>query len=76
MDEVNLIILGNKEPATIINNGDGTYDVTYVPNLQGQMSVNVSYDGKPVPGRLESIIICYNSASCLYNYLSLILVSS
>lgn len=36
----------------IRDNGDGTYDVTYVPHAEGTMqTANITWGGKPVPGR-------------------------
>ncbi|XP_069165536.1 LOW QUALITY PROTEIN: filamin-A [Procambarus clarkii] len=35
----------------IRDNGDGTYDVTYVPHAEGTMqTANITWGGKPVPG--------------------------
>lgn len=38
----------NPIPVDIIDNGDGTYGVTYNPDIPGPYTVNVTLDGKPI----------------------------
>ncbi|XP_063686399.1 mesocentin-like [Bolinopsis microptera] len=41
---------GSKVPVKIIDNEDGTYDVTFVPEEVGNHNVDVKFDGDKVPG--------------------------
>ncbi|KAG7270234.1 hypothetical protein CRUP_013951 [Coryphaenoides rupestris] len=40
---------GKAKPASIHDNGDGTWRVTYVPELKGRYGVRVTYGGQDVP---------------------------
>ena len=42
---------GQKHPVQTNPRGDGTFDVVYYPDIEGPCQVNVTYAGKPVPGR-------------------------
>ncbi len=50
--------LGTPEKAQIIDNQDGTYDVSYVPKAEGRLQVDIKYGGKPIPQRY----VCSNYA--------------
>lgn len=41
---------GKRQLCPVINNGDGTYTVQYVPNEVGAYQLDVSYENIPVPG--------------------------
>ncbi|XP_030827869.1 filamin-A isoform X3 [Strongylocentrotus purpuratus] len=40
---------GGPEKAKIVDNKDGTYDVTYVPKTEGRCQVDIKYDNKNIP---------------------------
>ncbi|XP_038047789.1 filamin-A-like isoform X6 [Patiria miniata] len=37
------------EKAKVVDNKDGTYDVTYVPKAEGKMQVDIEYGGRQIP---------------------------
>lgn len=39
---------GSPRPVKLVDNGDGTFDATYVPDDCGRYKVDVTYDGKEV----------------------------
>ncbi len=41
---------GKRHLCPVLNNGDGTYTVQYVPNEPGEYSLDVTYENIPVPG--------------------------
>ncbi|XP_072296018.1 filamin-B isoform X2 [Eucyclogobius newberryi] len=41
---------GRSKPASIHDNGDGTYSVSYTPDRTGRYTISVSYGGDAVPG--------------------------
>ena len=42
----------------ILDNGNGTYDVTYIPPKEGtNLQAQVTYNGKDIPQRLVSIYV-------------------
>lgn len=41
---------GKRHLCPVLNNGDGTYTVQYVPNEVGPYSLDVTYENIPVPG--------------------------
>ncbi|XP_041460317.1 filamin-A-like isoform X4 [Lytechinus variegatus] len=40
---------GGPEKAKIVDNKDGTFDVTYVPKTEGRCQVDIKYDNKNIP---------------------------
>lgn len=36
----------------ITDNHDGTFDVSYVPTVEGRAQIDVKYGGKQIPNRL------------------------
>ena len=39
------------EKAKVVDNKDGTYDVTYVPKAEGKLQVDIEYGGRQIPQR-------------------------
>ncbi|XP_054622816.1 filamin-C-like isoform X4 [Dunckerocampus dactyliophorus] len=42
-------VSGSKAEVHVDNNGDGTYSITYIPQVHGTYTITVKYGGHPVP---------------------------
>lgn len=52
------IFLSGTLTPEVRDNGDGTYDVTYVPPSEGSnLKAKITWDGKDIPNRYEWIYI-------------------
>lgn len=40
----------------ITDNFDGTYDVSYVPTVEGRAQIDIKYGGKEIPNRLDYVL--------------------
>lgn len=55
-DKEGTFLSGILEPVDIVDNGDHTHTVNYVPTKEGPYSINVLYADEPVPSRWVSVI--------------------
>ena len=45
---------GNKKHGEVVPKGDGTYECSYVPEVEGPCKVEIKYDDKHIPKRSVS----------------------
>jgi filamin len=55
--EVLVSVGGGAVPTEITDNGDGTYDVTYIPEGPGEHSVEIGLRGEPISGAPHKVIV-------------------
>ena len=55
----NMFSLSGTLTPEVRDNGDGTYDVTYMPPPEGSnVKAKITWDGKDIPNRYGDIYIC------------------
>lgn len=55
--DVLLLHAGVVEPVEVVDNGDQTHTVSYVPTKEGPYSINVLYADEEIPRRYASILV-------------------
>lgn len=64
---LHVFCVGVVEPVEVVDNGDRTHTVSYVPTKEGPYSINVLYADEEIPRRYVTVISVLKLYSTLYS---------